>query len=160
MDFFNWNFIVGFCGVAGVVSAGSAAKLVRVFALGTPLLITEVSIQVLLTAILKSFHVKAPFRMSSVVCGEEIRSAVYVLAEDIIAVDAQQGKTYRRQLENRYLASATVQQLCHEMDWFWGVTGTIVGGGIIASVFAIPSANVGFTLGKFLQRRLKSLLIW
>ena len=148
MDFFNINFIIGFLGVTAVIVVGNVILNIRVYALGVPLLMTEVCFQILIGAILKSCNVRAPFRMSTVRKGEPIRSGVYVLAEDIIAVDAGQGQKYRRQLEARYLASETVQKLCAELDWFWGVTGTVVGVVNIVLLFVGTGENVAFILGE------------
>lgn len=147
MDYFNINFIGGFIGITVTIIIGNITKSPRVVALGLPILIAEVSFQMLAVAVARSFHARAPFRMSSVQKGESVRSGVYIMAEDIIGVDAGKGETYRRQLEQRYLASKTVQSLCLEMDFFWGICGTVVGIGNIVALFVVPNRNVGFILG-------------
>lgn len=47
-------------------------------------------------------------------------TALYVLIEDIVAVDGAGGKIYRRALRDRYLASPYFRQMLFEMNCFWG----------------------------------------
>lgn len=140
--------MIGFVVITAVVVAGNVITDIRVFALGLPILVTAVCFEMFVVGLAASFSMRAPFRMSSVPKGDPIRSGVYILAEDIIAVDADQGKTFRRQLQDRYLASKTVQKLCREMDLLWGFSGTIVGAGSIVSLFVVPNKNVAFILGR------------
>lgn len=148
MDFFHINFIIAFIAITAVSVLGNVLLDIRVVTLGLPVLIFEVSLQVLLSAILASMRVKMPFRVSSVPAGRPIKSGVLCLVEDIIAVDAGQGQTYRKQLMARYNASKVVRNLCHELDYFWGIVGTIVGAGTIVAVFIVPDANLAYILGK------------
>lgn len=148
MDFFNINFIVATCGITAIIVTGNIIVNIRVFALGLPVLVAEVSFQMFLAGIAGSLRMKAPFRMSSVPKGEQIRSGVYVIVEDIIAVDAGQGQTFRRELQDRYLASKTVQSLCLSLDFIWGISGTIVGIGAAVALFVVPNENVAFILGE------------
>lgn len=135
--------------ITAVVVAGNVITNIRVFAIGLPVLVTSVSFELLVVGVMTSFgSPRAPFRMSSVPKGDPVRSGVYVLAEDIIAVDAGQGQTFREQLQDRYLASKTVQGLCRELDLFWGFSGTAVGAGAIVALFVVPNANVAFILGE------------
>lgn len=87
--------------------------------------------------------------MSSVAASEPVRSGVYLLAEDVVGVDGGQGQTFRRELAARYEASLMVRRLCWRLDMMWGVSGCIVGGGLIALIYAVPNENVGYVLGKF-----------
>lgn len=96
MDFFQWDFIAAFIGITVIVVAGNIFKDIRVFALGTPILVAEVSIQLLVIGLLRISGARAPFCISSVPKGEPIRSAVLILAEDIIGIDADEGRTYRQ----------------------------------------------------------------
>lgn len=80
---------------------------------------------------------QAPFRISSTPQGSVMPTALYVLIEDIVAVDGGGGQKYRRALRDRYLASPYFRQMLFEMNCFWG------GGSIIAA--AIATALV-FTL--------------
>ena len=152
MDYFNINFMLGFVGITAVIVVGNITTNIRVFALGLPILMTEVSFQLLAVGVMRSFNLSAPVRISSVPAGFPVRSGVYVMAEDIVAVDAGQGQEYRQQLRDRYLASKTIRALCWEMDLIWGVAGTVVGAGTMVCLFVVPDKNVGFILGKSINR--------
>lgn len=141
--------MIAFVCITAVIVVGNVLTNIRVFALGLPILITAVSFEMLLVGIARSFSLRASFRLSSVPAGDEIRSGVYIMAEDIIAVDAGQGREFRKQLQDRYLASRTLQNLCWELDLLWGVTGTVVGTGTIVALFKVPDENVAFLLGKY-----------
>lgn len=148
MDFFNWNFIFGFIVVAAVIIVGNVIKSVRTTALGLPILVIQVCGQLLLAAILAKTNFRSPVRISSVSRGQPVRSGVYSIVEDIMAVDANEGQEYRRQLEKRYQASATVRRLCWVMDLIWGVTGVAAGAVAIGLLYGLDSANVGYILGE------------
>lgn len=134
--------------ITAIVVAGNVITNIRVFAIGLPIMVTSVCAEVFLFWIMASCTTCAPFRFSSVAKGEPLRSAVYVLAEDIIAVDAGQGQTFRQQLADRYVASKTLQELCREMDFFWGLSGTLAGAGAIVALWVIHDANLGYILGE------------
>lgn len=89
-----------------------------------------------------------PFRLSSTAAHEPTRGGVFVIAEDIIVVDAGEGESFRRELAARYDASVTVRKLCWTLDLMWGISGCLVGGGLIAILYVVPNENVAYTLGK------------
>lgn len=80
-----------------------------------------------------------------------MRSGVYVIVEDVVGVDAGQGQTFRRELAARYEASVVVRRLCWWLDIMWGVSGCLVGGGLIAVLYVVPSENRAYTLGKIVN---------
>lgn len=90
----------------------------------------------------------SPIVLYSVPAGDEIRSGVHIMTEDIIAVHACQGREFRQQLQDRYLASRTLQNLCWEMDLLCRTSGTIVGAGATVALFVVPGPNVAFILGE------------
>lgn len=149
MDFFHWNFAFGIVFITIVVAVGTSLQNVRLIALGLPLLITEVSAQLLLMGILYAANATLPMRISSVPAGAPVRGGAYVLAEDVVAVDGQQGVAYRKALDKRYMASQAVRTLCFRLDLLWGLSGVIVGAINIAAMFTIAEANVAFIIGEF-----------
>lgn len=148
MDFFNWNFLFGFVVVAVVIIVGNVIKSVRTVALGLPILVVDVAAQLLIAAIFAKTNIRSPVRISSMAKGQRVRSGVYSICEDIMAVDADLGQEYRRQLEQRYLASLTVRRLCWQMDLIWGVSGVAVGAVAIGLLYGLDNENVGYILGK------------
>lgn len=89
---------------------------------------------------------QAPFRISSTPKGSVMPTALYVLIEDIVAVDGGGGKKYRRALRDRYLASPYFRQMLFEMNCFWG-GGSIICAVIITVVIFTTSRDVAYTVG-------------
>lgn len=150
LDYFDWNFILGFTVVAVVIAIGISRKPsnVRMVALSLPILMLQVCLQMVLLVPLSAMHVRAPFRFSSIGRGEVLKPAVYVIAEDVVAVDAKQGDVFRAQWKARYESSQPFRNLLTRLDLLWGVSGTLVGGGIIAVIFAVKQTDVGWAVGK------------
>lgn len=148
MDFFNWDFMINFICVAVIVVVGNVTKNVRVVALGLPVLLANVGAQLLIVSILAAGNKPCPIRMSSVPKGDRIRSGVYAIAEDIVAVDGGQGQVFRDQLRARYLASRSLRSLCFKLDIIWGVSGVAVGGAAIGLLFGLSNKNLAYILGE------------
>ena len=150
MDYFDWNFILGFAVVAVVIALGISKKPpnVRWVALSLPILMLQVCAQMVLLVPLSAMHVRAPFRFSSIGRGELLKPAVYVIAEDVIAVDAKQGDVFRAQWKARYESSQPFRNLLTQLDLLWGVSGVLTAGGIIAVIFAVKQTDVGWAVGK------------
>lgn len=110
--------------------------LVRLLAMPLPTVMFYFGIVHLTLDILRAQGYQAPFRISSTPKGSVMPTALYVLIEDIVAVDGAGGQKYRRALRNRYLASPYFRQMLFEMNCFWG------GGSII---FATVTTILIFT---------------
>ena len=160
LDYFQWNFLAGFASITAIIVTGNVLQNVRIVTLGLPILITDVSAQLLLVGMLRLKGARAPFRMSSVYPGDRIRSGVYALTEDIVAVDGGQGQVYRQQLQDRYVHSRHMQALCLQLDVLWGASGLGVGAGCIALIFALDDANVAYILGALLINPIVSFADW
>lgn len=72
-------------------------------------------------------------------------TALYVLVEDIVAVDGAGGQKYRRALRDRYLASPYFRQMLFEMNCFWG-GGSIVSATAVTIVIFTTSRDVAYTV--------------
>jgi hypothetical protein len=131
-----------------LITAGIVTEHLRIVALGPSILLAEVCAQLLVAGILHQMGASNPFRVSSVAKGEKVRSGVYAIAEDIVAVDGGQGQTYRRQLEARYLYSEVIRSVCFRLDLIWGVSGIAAAGLTLGLMFGLDNADVGYGLGK------------
>lgn len=89
-----------------------------------------------------------PFRLSSTEKGSIARPGVYVIAEDICAVDGGQGEKFRIPFDERYKASSVMRSLLCRLDWMWGVSAVLVGGGIQAVIWSAHNPDIGFAVGK------------
>lgn len=72
-------------------------------------------------------------------------TALYVLIEDIVAVDGGGGQKYRRALRDRYLASPYFRHMLFEMNCFWGGGSIVWAAAITAIIFTTPR-DVAFTV--------------
>lgn len=95
--------------------------------------------------ILRMNGVKAPFRISSTPRGSPMPAALYVMIEDIIAVDGGGGQKYRYALRMRYLSSPYFRRMLFQMNCFWTGGALAVAAGITAIVFTTPR-NVAYTV--------------
>ena len=82
------------------------------FVFGTELLIAD---------ILRYFEVPAPFRISSVPKGSQIRPCIYSIIEDVVAVDGSGGTTFRENLNKRYEASHIFRAMLRRLGIFWAI---------------------------------------
>ncbi|KAI4087785.1 MAG: hypothetical protein LQ344_006541 [Seirophora lacunosa] len=151
LDYYGWNFLLGFVGVSAVITAGlSVAVLpsVRMVATSLPVLMMQVCGQLVLLASMRACGVeKAPWRLSSVGKGEALVPATYVIAEDVLAVDAKQGQLFRAAWKARYEYSVPFGELLARLDWTWGVTGLAVAGGVLGVIWGVEEEEIGWAVG-------------
>ncbi|KAK5693935.1 hypothetical protein LTR97_009552 [Elasticomyces elasticus] len=147
LDYFHWNFLIAFTVITALVTAGTVIPSIRLVAIGLPILLVSVGTQLLLAAALVYTRTAAPFTISSVREGQPVRSGVYAITEDIVAVDGGQGQAFRQQLEARYLASRTIRGLFHRLDLVWGVSAVVVGALSTGLLFGLESQDAGYVLG-------------
>lgn len=108
----------------------------------------QVCIQLVIIPVLSALRVRTPFRISSLARGELLRPASFVIAEDVVAVDANQGAVFRQAWNARYDSSPLFRQLLGRLDWMWGITGLLVAGGNIAVIFTVQDRSIGFAIGE------------
>ncbi|KAK4890383.1 hypothetical protein LTR27_010911 [Elasticomyces elasticus] len=161
LDYFHWNFLIAFTVITALVTAGTVIPSIRLVAIGLPVLLVSVGAQLLVAAALVYTRTAAPFTISSVRKSQPVRSGVYAITEDIVAVDGGQGQAFRQQLEARYLASRTIHRLFHQLDLVWGVSAVVVGALSTGLLFGLESQDAGYVLGEFaIIRTATSKLIW
>jgi hypothetical protein len=88
--------------------------------------------------ILRACGYKAPFRISSTPKGAAMPTALYVLIEDVVAVDGAGGQMYRYALRTRYLSSPYFRRMLVQMNYFWAGGSLIWAAAITAMVFTTP----------------------
>ncbi|KAF1981166.1 hypothetical protein K402DRAFT_398790, partial [Aulographum hederae CBS 113979] len=149
LDFFTWNFIIVFIIVTVVISVGIAIENVRMASLPLSIIIGWIAIEMVLVRILSALGVKTPCRVSSVGRGQSMPPAVYIITEDVVAVDGKQGTEFRKIWADRYEASPVIRSLLAKLDWMWGVSGIMLVAAIVAIISAVDEESVGFAVGKF-----------
>lgn len=88
--------------------------------------------------ILRACGFRAPFRISSTPKGAVMPTALYVLIEDVVAVDGGGGQMYRYALRTRYLSSPYFRRMLVQMNFFWAGGSIVWGAAITAMVFTTP----------------------
>lgn len=78
-----------------------------------------------------------------------MKPGVYVLIEDIVAVDGGGSQEFREALLARYESSKDFRKFIAQMNWFWGIGSITVAGGTTTIVYAVENLNVVFALGMF-----------
>lgn len=147
MDFFGWNFLFGFLALTVVITVGIVVEDLTVVSLPLSILLLYVCAELVLAPVGMAVGMRAPFRLSSVAKGELLRPGVYVIVEDVVAVDGQQGQEWRRAWAARYEASPALQRFLRTMDLVWGVTGLAVVAVVWGVVFGVSNAEVGYVVG-------------
>lgn len=95
--------------------------------------------------ILRMCGFRAPFRISSTPKGSVMPTALYVLIEDVVAVDGGGGQIYRYALRTRYLSSPYFRRMLFEMNCFWGGGSVVCAAAITAIIFTV-SEPVAYTV--------------
>jgi len=104
--------------------AGHADESVRILSL--PIIFATIGGLFFVTIVLAYFHVPAPRwpLLSSLQPGEAFRPAVYLIVEDVTAVDGGGGLPFRQAIARRYEASQPFRRLCMEQTAIftaWGL---------------------------------------
>ncbi|CZS89370.1 uncharacterized protein RAG0_00774 [Rhynchosporium agropyri] len=136
-DWVHWNLtLILIVVIAEVAIATSlSTPLVRLLALPLPSIFFTFGLEMLLVEILRSFHIRAPFRVSSTPKGGILRPALYTLIEDVIAVDGNGGTGYRERLNARYVSSPEFRRLMSGLTYFWMMPALLLDVGVGHLIF-------------------------
>ncbi|PGH03658.1 hypothetical protein GX51_03922 [Blastomyces parvus] len=148
LDFFQINFTIVWLILAVELIVGTVQKepFIRLLAMPLPTVMYYFGIVHLTLDILRANGYQAPFRISSTPKGSVMPTALYVLIEDIVAVDGAGGQKYRRALRNRYLASPYFRQMLFEMNCFWG-GGSIIFATVTTILIFTTPRDVAYVIG-------------
>ncbi|PWY61973.1 hypothetical protein BO83DRAFT_326939 [Aspergillus eucalypticola CBS 122712] len=149
LDFFHWNYLLGFVLVTLIIVIGLTRDppSVRMTALPPSILLVQVGLTLVIVGILAKLRVRQPFPVSSMPAGSVFRPGILVIIEDIVAVDGGRGTAYRSALMERYAASKRFQRLMEDLNWFWGFGGLIMGIILICVLASVGSKTFAFGLG-------------
>ncbi|KAI9369328.1 hypothetical protein BJX61DRAFT_536518 [Aspergillus egyptiacus] len=148
LDFFQINFTIVWLILAVELITGTVPEepYVRLVAMVLPTVMFYFGGVYLSLDILRALGFKAPFRISSTPKGAVMPTALYVMIEDVVAVDGAGGQMYRYALRTRYLSSPYFRRMLLQMNYFWAGGALIWAGGITAMVFTTPQ-DAAFTIG-------------
>jgi len=148
MDFFMFNFTLGFILVAIELIAGTAPHepLLRLLAMPAPTILFYHGAQLTLFTVLHVANIRTPFRVSSVPRGERMPPGLYTLIEDVVSVDGNGGKPYREALRDRFNASPKFRRMIINLSFFWSIPALVVAGAVTAVIFTVDRP-VGYGIG-------------
>lgn len=156
LDYFDWNFALGFAVVCAVIAAGIAEdpSNVRMASLPLSILLLQVCGQMALLLPLRAFGWRVPCRISSYPRGTPARPAVYTIIEDIVAVDGKQGREFREIWQGRWESSPLFRTHLAVMDAIWGISGLCIAALCIGIIYGINNVSVGWAVGMYISRTL------
>jgi hypothetical protein len=150
MDFFNYTAIIGFVIVTAVLSVATADEDVDLRQASMPqaIILYLAGGLVTITAVMSSFGWKLPIPMSSTPRGSVCKPGVFVVVEDIVAVDGGGGQSFRLALQARYETSETFRRMLAQLNWFWGVGSLAVAIATTVVVYVVDDLNVVVAIGQ------------
>ncbi|OJI99203.1 hypothetical protein ASPVEDRAFT_125535 [Aspergillus versicolor CBS 583.65] len=148
LDFFQINFTIVWLILAVELIVGTVQEepFVRLVAMVLPTVMFYFGGVYLSLDILRACGFRAPFRISSTPKGAVMPTALYVLIEDVVAVDGGGGQMYRYALRTRYLSSPYFRRMLVQMNFFWAGGSIVWGAAITAMVFTTPQ-DAAFAIG-------------
>ncbi|KAK5137600.1 hypothetical protein LTR08_007895 [Meristemomyces frigidus] len=123
LDWFHWNFSFGWVIIMAELIVGTIPTNppIRLLAMPVTSMMYVFGTELLIADILRYFEVPAPFRISSVPKGSQIRPCIYSIIEDVCAVDGSGGTTFRENLNKRYEASHIFRAMLRRLGVFWAI---------------------------------------
>ncbi|CEL08857.1 hypothetical protein ASPCAL12002 [Aspergillus calidoustus] len=148
LDFFHINFTIVWLILAVELITGTVPEepYVRLVAMVLPTVMFYFGVVYLTLDILRACGFRAPFRISSTPKGAVMPTALYVLIEDVVAVDGGGGQMYRYALRTRYLSSPYFRRMLVQMNYFWAGGSIIWAAAITAMIFTTPQ-DAAFAIG-------------
>ncbi|KAF2801412.1 uncharacterized protein BDZ99DRAFT_403410 [Mytilinidion resinicola] len=148
LDFFQLSFLGGFVISTLELVIGSLPEKpnLRLMAMPASSLLFYVGAQLLLVTLLHMGGYPSPARLSSMSKGSVFRPGLYILIEDIVAVDGGGGVAYRKALNARYEASPMFGRLLLHLSMFWSV-GALATAIIVTILVYTINEGVAYGIG-------------
>jgi len=148
LDSFQYIFALSLLLVIVIVIVGGipANPRVRVLAMLAPAFTLMTGLELLVIDTLYFLGVRAPIRLSSIPRGGQMKPAVYLLIEDVIAVDGGGGTEFRERLARRYGASIHFRRMLNFLSIFWWM-GALIAGSFTAVLVLVTDLSIGYVVG-------------
>ncbi|EMC91261.1 hypothetical protein BAUCODRAFT_54366, partial [Baudoinia panamericana UAMH 10762] len=121
LDFFHWNFTLGWFVIMIELIVGTIPEdpPIRLLAMPVVSMLYVFGTELIIADVLRLFHIPAPFRISSMPKGSQLRPCVYSIIEDVVAVDGSGGVAFREALNKRYEDSHVFRAMLRRLGAFW-----------------------------------------
>lgn len=148
LDAFHWNYTLAWLIVMVELIVGTVQYWppIRLVAMPLTTMLYAFGTEMLIIDMLRLFHVPAPFRLSSIPKGAQLRPCVYTIIEDVCAVDGSGGTDFREALNRRYEASHVFRTMLRRLGVFWaaGAEGMAV---VCTILIFTVSENAAYAIG-------------
>lgn len=118
-----WGYFLALIMIASEISSSLSlpnGPHLSLIAMPVPSLMFLLATLLLISLILNSTHIKAPFRLGSTGKGEaEVRPAIFYVVEDVVAVEGNGGIAYRVAFNERYTSSKIFQSMIYNLSVVW-----------------------------------------
>jgi len=115
-----------------------------------PLVIFNLSWHLLLFDFLHERKVRTPFRISSTEKGEIWPRFIYVIIEDVVAVDCNGKREWRQAWKERVAASKPMRHTLKRLSLFWAIGGLCTSAiclGLLWGFDSVSGKQAGYALG-------------
>ena len=149
-DYLTWNLLLGTVVATSVLApaTGEDPPNVRQASMPQAVVLYFASSQLLITGVLCHLGWTTPITLSSTKRKQPARPGIFVLIEDVIAVDGGGGTLYREVLIARYEASPYFRTLLRQLNWFWGLGSLAVAIMTTILIYTVDSEDAAFGLGE------------
>ncbi|KAI4754028.1 hypothetical protein E4T52_12910 [Aureobasidium sp. EXF-3400] len=148
-DYLTWNLLLGTVVATAVLApaTGDNPPNVRQASMPQAVVLYFASSRLLITGVLCHLGWTTPITLSSTKRKQPARPGVFVLIEDVVAVDGGGGTLYREVLIARYEASPYFRTLLRQLNWFWGLGSFAVALMTTILIYTVESEDAAFGLG-------------
>ncbi|KAF8537783.1 hypothetical protein BDD12DRAFT_632725, partial [Trichophaea hybrida] len=147
LDFYQYQFTFGFILITLLLSFATGPENLRLIALAPTILPAMIGPQFLVSCWLHKRGWRIPFAFSSTPRGSIAPPAVFTVVEDVIAVDAGQGRKFREAWGRRYDVSEGFRDMLWRMTMFWGLGCVGIVGVGMAIAWGVGNKYVAFAVG-------------
>lgn len=150
MDFFNICAVFGFIIVSAVLSTATTNEPadMRQASMPQTIILFLAGGLLCIVGVMHRLRWKTPVPLSSAARGQVPRPEVYILVEDIVAVDGDGKDIFREKLAARYEASPVYCRLLVQLNWFWGIGSVTMSAITTMIIYTVNNIDVIFALGK------------
>ena len=151
--------IIGFAIVTAVLASGSGEDPpnIRQCSMPQAIVLYLAGSQLFIMGVMNSMGWKTPLRLSSTLSGSVTPPGVYLLMEDIVAVDGGGRQEFRKCLAARYNASPQFRMMLAQLNWFWAIGSLLVALVTTVICYVVSDLNVVFALGMWMYTELFSI---
>jgi hypothetical protein len=146
LDPFMWGYFLALLMIASEISCSLSlpnGPHLSLIAMPVPSLLFLLATLLLLSLVLDSLKINAPFRLGSTGKGQAVvRPAIFYVVEDVVAVDGNGGADYRAAFNARYTSSPIFRSMIYNLSVVWMVVFYGAAAGLTAMIWVLSKDGV------------------